>query len=58
MMNLDVNSDARKQRVYAIMYLKRMFSLRQMDLDYSLSQMIQICISPTKVYVVLFLFYA
>ncbi|KNB42980.1 hypothetical protein JH06_3201 [Blastocystis sp. subtype 4] len=50
MMNLDMNADTRKQRVYWTMYLKRIFSLRQMDLDYSFSQMIQICISPTKVY--------
>ena len=52
---MDITNDKRKQRVYAIMYLKRMFSLRQMDLDYSLSQMIQLCLSPTKVYVFVFL---
>ena len=51
---MDITNDKRKQRVYAIMYLKRMFSLRQMDLDYSLSQMIQLCLSPTKVYVIVF----
>ena len=52
-MNIDISADTRKRNVYAMMYLKRIFSLRQMDLDYTLSQMIQIIVAPTKVYVFL-----
>lgn len=52
-MNLDISADTRKRNVYTTMYLKRIFSLRQMDLDYSLSQMIHILVAPTKVYVLL-----
>lgn len=48
-MNLDINPETRKQHLYTAMYLKRLFSLRQMDLDYSFTQMIQICTAPTKV---------
>ena len=55
MMNLEVNNDPRRQRVFMTMYLQRMCSLRQMDLDYSLSQMLHIILSPTKVLVLVFL---
>ena len=51
-MNLDINPETRKQHLYTAMYLKRLFSLRQMDLDYSFTQMIQICTAPTKVWVI------
>ncbi|KAK8821019.1 UNC-50 family protein [Blastocystis sp. ATCC 50177/Nand II] len=50
MMNLDITGDARKQNVFTTVYLKRFFSLRQMDLDYTFTQMLQICLSPSKVY--------
>lgn len=49
MMNLDITGDARKQNVFTTVYLKRFFSLRQMDLDYTFTQMLQICLSPSKV---------
>lgn len=49
MMNLDISGDNRKQKVFTTVYLKRFFSLRQMDLDYTFTQMIQICLSPSKV---------
>ena len=49
MMNLDNSEDNRKQKVFTTVYLKRFFSLRQMDLDYTFTQMIQICLSPSKV---------
>jgi len=52
-MNLDINPETRKQHLYTAMYLKRLFSLRQMDLDYSFTQMIQICTAPTKVWGIL-----
>lgn len=56
MMNLDVNNDPRRQRLFLNMYLQRMCSPRQMDLDYSLSQMLHIILSPTKVLVLWFSF--
>ena len=49
MMNLDITGDARKQNVFTTVYLTRFFSLRQMDLDYTFTQMLQICLSPSKV---------
>ena len=57
MMNLDVNNDPRRQRLFLNMYLQRMCSPRQMDLDYSLSQMLHIILSPTKVLVLWFSFW-
>ena len=54
MMNLEVNNDPRRQRLFVNMYLQRLCSPRQMDLDYSLSQMLHIILSPTKVLVLWF----
>ena len=49
MINVDITGDTRKQNVFTTVYLKRFFSLRQMDLDYTFTQMLQICLSPSKV---------
>lgn len=46
---MEANQEERKRRVSTIIYLKRLFNIQQMDLDYTFTQMIQLCTSPTRV---------